>query len=280
MTAIARVARWVRRLVVGAVALCGLTALVAGVPWGLVHYIGWPLPEHIPTPGDIQLVLLAPMSVTLLLNLLACIAWPVWLVFVLDVVRCVVEVLRGVPYPTMTAGPLRMVAASLVGAVALSLLSPRTTSPSPMAATHDMSGTSAGTVAAYQLPEIHLSSLRAALPEPAATPQPDTIVVQEPQHEIHDSLWRIAERELGDGSRWPEIWALNKGKTMADGRVFTDPNLIQPHWLLATPTPPADPAPTPDHAGSTQEGNSAHTTAPPTTPPPPPTTSPTSATTS
>jgi DNA-binding SARP family transcriptional activator len=266
----------VRRLVVGAVALCGLTALVAGVPWGLVHYIGWPLPEHIPTPTDIQVVLLAPMSVTLLLNLLACIAWPVWLVFLLDVVRCVEEVLRGVPYPTLTAGPLRMVAASLVGAVALSLLSQRTSPSTPMSITHDMSGTSAGTVAAYQLPEIHLSSLYAALPEPVATPQPDTVVVREPQHGIHDSLWRIAERELGDGNRWPEIWDLNKCKTMADGRVFTDPNLIQPQWLLTTPAPPAVPTPTPDHAGSTQDGSSARTTAPPTTSPTPPPSGPTS----
>jgi DNA-binding SARP family transcriptional activator len=276
VTTIARVARWVRRLVIGAVALCGLAALVAGVPWGLVRYIGWPLPEHIPTPSDIQVVLLAPMSVTLLLNLLACIAWPVWLVFVIDVVRCVVEALRGVPYPTVTAGPLRMVAASLVGAVALSLLSPRTTSPTPMTITYDISGTSTGAVTTYQMPDIHLSSLHATLPDHGATPQPDTVVVQEPQHGIHDSLWRIAERELGDGSRWPEIWDLNKGKTMADGRVFTDPNLIQPQWLLTTPTPPAAPTPTADHAGGAQEGSSAHTTAPPTASPTPPAPTPTS----
>ena len=62
-----------------------------------------------------------------------------------------------------------------------------------------------------------------------------------------DSLWRIAESFLGDGFRWMEVWKLNQGQTMADGRQFYDPDLIFPGWVLQipgaiTPDPPGEPA--------------------------------------
>lgn len=50
-----------------------------------------------------------------------------------------------------------------------------------------------------------------------------------------DSLWRIAERRLGDGERWRGIWALNRGRRMTPGERFTDPRLIRPRWTLLLP---------------------------------------------
>lgn len=50
-----------------------------------------------------------------------------------------------------------------------------------------------------------------------------------------DSLWRIAERELGTGFRWREIYRLNESKRFPDGRSFTDPHLIYPGWVLDLP---------------------------------------------
>jgi DNA-binding SARP family transcriptional activator len=60
-----------------------------------------------------------------------------------------------------------------------------------------------------------------------------------------DSLWRIAERELGDGHRWREIFTRNQGRQMPDGGVLRDDSLILPGWQLLLPPPPGPPAPAP-----------------------------------
>ncbi|MGQ4344068.1 LysM peptidoglycan-binding domain-containing protein [Streptomyces sp. SAS_275] len=50
-----------------------------------------------------------------------------------------------------------------------------------------------------------------------------------------ESLWSIAERELGDGGRWREIADLNEGHTMTDRQVFRSNSFLQPGWTLAMP---------------------------------------------
>jgi nucleoid-associated protein YgaU len=54
--------------------------------------------------------------------------------------------------------------------------------------------------------------------------------------EAGETLWSIADDELGDGARWPEIYDANQGRTFDDGRRLTDPNLIVPGWDLDLPT--------------------------------------------
>ncbi len=72
-------------------------------------------------------------------------------------------------------------------------------------------------------------------------------------HEVQDgdTLTDIAADALGDPAAWPEIAELNLGRTMGDGRVFDDPDLILPGWELVIDTgnvAPDSPTPTVDTA--------------------------------
>lgn len=59
--------------------------------------------------------------------------------------------------------------------------------------------------------------------------------VQAPAGRSHDSLWGIAERHLGDGRRYQEIYRLNEGRPQPDGRTLHLARLIQPGWRLVMP---------------------------------------------
>ena len=61
-------------------------------------------------------------------------------------------------------------------------------------------------------------------PERKGTPPPaKSYVVQK-----GDCLWNIAKKKLGNGSRWQEIYNINRDK-------MSNPNLIQPGWVLSMP---------------------------------------------
>jgi len=49
------------------------------------------------------------------------------------------------------------------------------------------------------------------------------------------TLFKIAERALGDGRRFPEIFQLNQGRPRPDGTPFTDPAAIEPGQVLQLP---------------------------------------------
>lgn len=51
-----------------------------------------------------------------------------------------------------------------------------------------------------------------------------------------DTLWSIAERELGSPLHWPEIADLNYGRVQPDGEALTDAHWIYPGWELMLPT--------------------------------------------
>ncbi|MGH3715917.1 MAG: LysM peptidoglycan-binding domain-containing protein, partial [Micromonosporaceae bacterium] len=80
-------------------------------------------------------------------------------------------------------------------------------------------------------------------PPPEPIEQPTTYDVRP-----GDTLWDIAERELGDPLRWPEIYKLNRGRPQPHRGTLQDPDLIQPGWTLKLPPRPprkAGPAGTP-----------------------------------
>ncbi|WP_432887893.1 BTAD domain-containing putative transcriptional regulator [Kribbella sp. CA-245084] len=60
-------------------------------------------------------------------------------------------------------------------------------------------------------------------------------VVKAPHTHRHDSLWDIAEKHLGDGRRYTEIYELNKERVQPDGQRLHLARLIMPGWNLIMP---------------------------------------------
>ncbi|GLZ30870.1 hypothetical protein Lesp02_30590 [Lentzea sp. NBRC 105346] len=285
------------RFVRGLIALVVLLVLVAGLPWALVHFVGWPLPDHMPTWDEIHATLLNPMSAQFLLDTLAVLCWIVWFFFAMDVVRCTVDTARGITWSQVhPPGPLQGLAAVLIGTVVLTLLGSRTsyTATTPAA-------TLAGELAPVAIvapltpePVTQTTATLAADAQPASTlvidrtapAPPGTIQVTEevrlPHDGIYDSLWRIAERihGPGGGSRWPELFQLNRGVEQPDGRALTNPNLVRPGWkitaYIAAPPDERPPSEQPPQVPPQQPPRPTSTvpTTPPTTQPAPNTTSP------
>jgi len=66
----------------------------------------------------------------------------------------------------------------------------------------------------------------AASVRPEAPPDPN----KGPRHEVREgeTLWDIAESHLGDGSLWPRIWAMNKGRVPNPSVLHTGVSLVMP----------------------------------------------------
>jgi hypothetical protein len=82
------------------------------------------------------------------------------------------------------------------------------------------------------------------LDDPAVSPAVDGVkyyVVEPPAGRHHDSLWDIAQRYLGDGRRYREIFALNQGRLQPDGTELQQESLIRPGWVLALPADASGP---------------------------------------
>lgn len=249
-----------RRAITAIASLAAIAALVVGVPVLLWRLAGWPLPTELPSPDGIsRAISSSTVSDTLLVNALALIGWFSWALICWSFLAEIWAVIRGIPASRRSlAGPFQTLARHLVASVSLltitgmssttsaaiavttpssavvelrepvlaAAVSPATTStftPQARAAT-------AGAVAAPAIeePSIEGSAVEESTVDglPAAT-----YIVQR-----RDSLWRIAECELGDPLRWRELWELNRGRDFG-GVTFTDPNLIHPGWVLHLPTP-------------------------------------------
>ncbi|WP_454860646.1 LysM peptidoglycan-binding domain-containing protein [Promicromonospora soli] len=63
-----------------------------------------------------------------------------------------------------------------------------------------------------------------------AAPESAEVVV-----EPGDTLWGIAEEELGDGTKYPEVFEASRATEQPGGAHLTDPDLIYPGWTVTVP---------------------------------------------
>jgi hypothetical protein len=78
----------------------------------------------------------------------------------------------------------------------------------------------------------------------AAFPSPTPVkyyIVPPPGNGPAQSLYIIAAKTLGDGIQFMEIFNLNRGRLQPNGGRLTNPQLIQPGWILQLPADAAGP---------------------------------------
>ncbi|MET8944648.1 BTAD domain-containing putative transcriptional regulator [Streptomyces sp. NPDC004542] len=237
-------------------AFVALLALVVGVPGALAVTVGWPLPHEAPSLDWLQ----QEITVTTFLHVLTVIVWLAWAQFTACVLVEVKAALSGVGLPGRVpgAGPSQLLARQLVAALLLVGATAASLTPGLSQLGHSLEGNQKGTVAAAQQtpgslftqPREQAASAAAAVAEQAshAAAQADAggggtakeggtkyYRIQPPEGRHHDSLWEIAQRHLGDGRRYKEIYELNKDRVQPDGSRLSEASLIRPGWIMEMP---------------------------------------------
>ncbi|MET8102678.1 LysM peptidoglycan-binding domain-containing protein [Streptomyces sp. NPDC005236] len=163
------------------------------------------------------------------LLVLVAVGWIGWAQFTFCTLRELAAQLRGRRWHAPRGlGASQRAAALLVGSILVLL-----PASSALASDAQASPATTATHTPGQASESEQNSRAGQDPHGLATEASGSYTVREMRPA--ESLWSIAERELGDGERWREIAGLNEGRTMADGHVFRSNSFLQPGWKLAMP---------------------------------------------
>ena len=232
-------------------ALVVLAALVVGVPLALYNFFGSPIPQQMPTADDFTHQIGPSALITILVGLV----WLAWLQLLLCVLVEVYAGIRGIGVPARV--PLAGGTQSLVHRLVVTalLLFTATTAIVPAFGGRDLTPARPATTQAQpqRAEPVPAAAVAPASAMPAAQVAVADDVAEQPvvQHETslttkiyrvhppegrhHESLWEIAEKCLGDGRRYPEIFELNKGHVQPDGSRLHQASLIKPGWILEMP---------------------------------------------
>ncbi|MEH0433877.1 LysM peptidoglycan-binding domain-containing protein [Streptomyces stelliscabiei] len=225
----AAAARTLARLLKAGLSLLVLVAAVVGLPL----LLAWVTPViWASTHDDLTHLLDRQDTGAAFLLLLACVGWIGWAQFSFCAVRELIAQVRGRSWHAPRGmGASQRAAALLIGSILVLL-------PTSSALASDAQAAPA--TAAPVIPGQTVQASQGSdtdQPSPSSTahtPAPGTsYTVREARPA--ESLWGIAERELGDGERWREIASLNEGRVMPDGQVFRANSFLQPSWQLQMP---------------------------------------------
>ena len=240
LKALGATARGITRVVKALLAAAITIGVLAGIPWGLLHYAGDPLPHSVPTLDAIKHTLTNPMTPQMLLKALSVVGWYLWLILAVSFAVELVAAARRVNAPHVpTLGPTQALAAALITAIGLTAL--LRAAPAHAAETSSASVPTGGRVAATAPALAGTGGLTTAhLTVGSAT----STAPRESVHTVRpgESLYSIAAEDLGNGDDWPQLYKLNAGVAQADGDKLTNPDLIRPDWKIRITATAADPA--------------------------------------
>ncbi|SNX88480.1 LysM domain-containing protein [Streptomyces sp. TLI_55] len=226
--------RTLARIGKAVLSLLTLTAAVAGLPL----LLAWATPVIWAATHDDAMHLLDRQDTGgVFLLLLVAVGWIGWAQFAFCTVRELVAQVRGRTWHAPRGmGASQRAAALLIGSIIVLL-------PTSSALASDAQAAPTSTAARIpgQPQSAHTSDADPAATAAANTPVSGSSIYTVRETRPAQSLWGIAEKELGDGERWREIAALNEGATMADGTVFHANSFLQPGWQLQMPENAASP---------------------------------------
>ncbi|MCF3125380.1 hypothetical protein IPZ68_37655 [Streptomyces arenae] len=235
-------------------AFVALAVLLVGVPGALAYFVGWPLPSSAPSLSWLQ----QEITVGTFINVLTVVVWFAWAQFTACVLVEMKAALSGVGIPNRVpgAGGSQMLARQLVAALLLVGATAASFAPGLSQFGQSLEGNQkpATAASAQQTPGLFgQEQQQAATAADALAAQADQAAahadggstakdgdtkyyrIQPPEGRHHDSLWEIAERHLGDGRRYKEIYQLNKDREQPDGSRLSEASLIRPGWIMEMP---------------------------------------------
>lgn len=237
----------------GFVALLAILAIVGGVPYVLLRFFGTPWPDRIPSRD----MLFSELSIETVLGIITFFIWIAWLHFVVCLIAEAVAEIRGhglsprIPLGGGSQSLARRLISTLVliaGAASVSLpVASAVTTTGPVAPTSISAtqGGEKGSTAQFRQTEARSTVLSGSTATKTTTgvrtnhDHTGQVIkyteVRPPAGRNYDCLWDIAERYLGEGRRYKEIYELNKDKLQPDGRRLNNPDLILPGWQVRLP---------------------------------------------
>ncbi len=182
--------------------------LVAGVPFLLIAIGAAPWQAHL---DELRTLLTSPDDGTLAMVVIAAVAWVAWAFVAVSVLLEVISQVRGLPTPSLPGlgAPQRAVGQLVAVAALLFVAAPTVVAAFPAPPAH-----AAAAAPVLEAPRLAVETTAPVLPEAAPLLAAEAPTKQQSTIDYTvkrgDSLWKIAERLLGDGTRFTEIVELNK----------------------------------------------------------------------
>lgn len=225
-------------LISGLASLVGILLILVGIPLALATLGGNPLADLPSNLDDARWALSRPDDGQIFVALMTIAGWGVWATLAASFLVEIPAAIRGVPAPRLPGMSWQQGrAAAMTGAVAAMLA---------------IGGATTATAAPAHTTTTTTAATSTATASDRATEQTDTQTHEAKERSSvtvrsGDTLWGIADEELGDGSRYDEITRGSK--------TISNPDVIQPGWKLDLPAQqraaqPEAPAPTPEKTTS------------------------------